>query len=87
MQAKILKPELAGNEPAHMRARIRVAAEALELDEAACADLLKASDDTIRAMSKWFDECIAFAEEHGVSLDWIITGDMAGMFRSFARAA
>ena len=59
--------------------RIKIAAEALEIPQEAIDNVIK--HGTSRHRSKALDVLLAFAAEYGVSLDYLITGDFAAMFR------
>ena len=61
-------------------ARIKVAAEALGIPPDAVADVIK--HGTSRHRTKALDVLLAFAFEHGVSLDFLITGDLGAMLRA-----
>ena len=60
--------------------RIKVAAAALEIPPEAVADVLK--HGTSRHRTKALDVLLAFAFEHGISLDYLITGDLGAMLRA-----
>ena len=59
--------------------RIKIAAAALEIPQEAVDHVVK--HGTSRHRSKALDVLLAFTAEHGVSLDYLITGDLVPMFR------
>ncbi len=59
--------------------RIKIAAAALEIPQEAVDHVIK--HGTSRHRSKALDVLLAFAAEYGISLDYLITGDLVPMFR------
>ena len=66
-------------ERAAVIARIKIAAAALEIPQEAVDHVLK--NGTSRHRAKALDVLLAFAAEYGISLDYLITGDLDAMFR------
>ncbi len=62
-----------------LMARIKIAAAALEIPREAVDRVIK--HGTSRHRSKALEVLLAFAAEYGVSLDYLITGDLVPMFR------
>ena len=60
-------------------ARIEIAAAALEIPREAVDHVLKRGTSPHRG--KALDVLLAFASEHGISLDYLISDDLAPMFR------
>ena len=60
-------------------ARIELAADVLEISREAVDHVIKHGTNPHRA--KALDVLIGFAAEYGISLDYLITGDLAAMFR------
>ncbi len=60
-------------------ARIKIAAAALEIPQEAVDHVIK--HGTSRHRTKALDVLLAFASDYGISLDYLITGDLAAMFR------
>ncbi len=59
--------------------RIKVAAAALEIPQEAVDHVIKLG--TNYHTSKATKVLVAFAGEYGISLDYLISGDLGGMFR------
>ena len=59
--------------------RIKIAAAALEIPQAAVDDVIK--HGTSRHRSKAVTVLLAFAGAYGISLDYMICGDLGAMFR------
>ena len=59
--------------------RIKIAAAALEIPQEAVDHVIKHGTSYHR--SKATKVLVAFAGEYGISLDYLITGDLVGMFR------
>ncbi len=59
--------------------RIKIAAAALDIPQDAVDHVIK--HGTSRHLSKHLTVLLAFAAEYGISLDYLITGDLAAMFR------
>jgi len=60
-------------------ARIKVAAEALDIPADAVADVIKRGTKTNR--SRDTEVLCEFSRKHGVSLDWLVLGYIAPMLR------
>ena len=64
---------------AAMIERIKIAAAALKIPQAAVDDVIK--HGTNRHRSKAVTVLLAFTGTYGISLDYLITGDLGMMFR------
>ena len=60
--------------------RIKIAAAALEIPQDAVDQVIKHGSS--RHRSKALEVLLAFVDEYGISLDYLITGDLVPMFRS-----
>ena len=65
---------------AAMIERIKIAASALKIPQAAVDDVIK--HGTSRHRSKAVTVLLAFTGTYGISLDYLIVGDLGAMFRA-----
>ncbi len=67
-------------ERAALMARIKIAAAALEIPQEAVDHVIKHGSS--RHLCKALDVLVAFASEYGISLDYLISGNLDAMFRA-----